>query len=82
MRPWPPAVIAATARHALPPTSTRRIRHNNLNVPKPSVSREMLRRELAELTEKLTAAETRWLCRCESGGYVDPPERIALSDDA
>ena len=39
---------------------------------------EMLRRELAELTEKLTAAETRWLCRCESGGYVDPPERIAL----
>lgn len=39
---------------------------------------EMLRRELAELTEKLAAAEARWLRRCESGGYVDPPERIAL----
>ena len=39
---------------------------------------EMLRRELAELTEKLVAAAARWLRRCESSGYVDPPERIAL----
>jgi hypothetical protein len=39
---------------------------------------EMLRRELAELTEKLVAAEARWLRRCEASGYVDPPERVAL----
>jgi hypothetical protein len=39
---------------------------------------EMLRRELDELTEKLVTAEARWLRRCESAGYVDPPERIAL----
>jgi hypothetical protein len=39
---------------------------------------EMLRRELTELTEKLVVAEARWLRRCESGGYVDPPERVAL----
>jgi hypothetical protein len=39
---------------------------------------EMLRREIAELSEKLVAAEARWHRRCESGGYVDPPERIAL----
>jgi hypothetical protein len=39
---------------------------------------EMLRGELAELSEKLVAAEARWLRRCESGGYIDPPERIAL----
>jgi hypothetical protein len=39
---------------------------------------EMLRRELAELTEKLVAAEARWLRRCELGGYVDPPERVAM----
>ena len=39
---------------------------------------EMLRREIAELSENLVAAEARWHRRCESGGYVDPPERIAL----
>jgi predicted phage gp36 major capsid-like protein len=39
---------------------------------------ELLRRELAELTEKLVAAEARWLRRCELGGYIDPPERVAL----
>jgi hypothetical protein len=39
---------------------------------------EMLRQELAGLTEKLVAAEVRWHRRCESSGYVDPPERIAL----
>jgi hypothetical protein len=39
---------------------------------------EMLRQELAGLTEKLVAAEVRWLRRCEAGVYVDPPERIAL----
>ena len=39
---------------------------------------EMLRRELVELTEKLVAAEARWHRRCELGGYVDPPERVAM----
>jgi hypothetical protein len=39
---------------------------------------EMLRRELAEMTEKLVAAEGRWLRRCEASGYIDPPARVAL----
>jgi len=38
---------------------------------------ETLRRELAEMTEKLVAAEAHWLRRCESSGYVDPPARVA-----
>jgi hypothetical protein len=38
----------------------------------------MLRRELTEMSKTLVAAETRWHRRCESSGYVDPPERIAL----
>jgi hypothetical protein len=38
----------------------------------------MLRRELTEMSKKLVAAEARWRRRCESSGYVDPPERIAL----
>ena len=38
----------------------------------------MLRRELAEMTTKLVAAEARWRRRCESSGYIDPPERIAV----
>ena len=38
----------------------------------------MLRRELTEMSKKLVAAEARWHRRCESSGYVDPPERIAL----
>jgi hypothetical protein len=39
---------------------------------------DMLRRELAGMSKKLVAAEARWHRRCESSGYVDPPERIAL----
>ena len=38
----------------------------------------MLRRELTEMSKKLVAAEARWYRRCESSGYVDPPERVAL----
>jgi hypothetical protein len=38
----------------------------------------MLRRELIEMSKKLVPAEARWHRRCESSGYVDPPERIAL----
>jgi RNA polymerase-binding transcription factor DksA len=38
---------------------------------------ERLRRELAEMTEKLVAAEAHWLRRCESIGYSDPPARLA-----
>ena len=39
---------------------------------------DMVGQELAGLTEKLVAAEVRWHRRCDSSGYVDPPERIAL----
>jgi hypothetical protein len=38
----------------------------------------MLRRELIEMSKKLVAAEARWHRRCESSGYIDPPQRIAL----
>ena len=38
---------------------------------------KMLRRELTEMSEKVLAAEVEWHPRCESEGYVDPPERLA-----
>jgi len=34
---------------------------------------KILRRELAEMSEKVIAAEVEWHLRCESEGYVDPP---------
>jgi hypothetical protein len=37
---------------------------------------KILRRELNEMREKLVAAEVEWHLRCESEGYVDPPERL------
>jgi hypothetical protein len=39
---------------------------------------KILRRELSEMSEKLVAAEVEWHLRCESEGYVDPPERLAI----
>lgn len=38
----------------------------------------MLRCELTEMSKQLVAAEARWHHRCQTSGYVDPPERIAL----
>lgn len=39
---------------------------------------KILRRELAEMSEKLVAAEVEWHLRCESEGYVEPPERLVI----
>jgi hypothetical protein len=39
--------------------------------------KRILRRELAEMSENVVAAEVEWHLRCESEGYVDPPERLA-----
>jgi hypothetical protein len=35
-----------------------------------------LRDELANMNEKVVAAEAEWHLRCEAEGYVDPPERL------
>lgn len=37
---------------------------------------KILRAELADMNEKVVAAEVEWHLRCESEGYVDPPERL------
>ena len=37
---------------------------------------KMLRREVAEMSEKVIAAEAEWHLRCEAEGYVDPPKRL------
>jgi hypothetical protein len=37
---------------------------------------KMLRREVAEMSEKVIAAEVEWHLRCEAEGYVDPPKRL------
>jgi hypothetical protein len=39
---------------------------------------KMLRREIAAMKRKLSSAELQWQRRCESEGYVDPPERLAV----
>lgn len=39
---------------------------------------KMLRREIATMKRKVTNAESAWQRRCESEGYVDPPERLAV----
>ena len=39
---------------------------------------KMLRREIATMKKKVTNAESAWQRRCESEGYVDPPERLAV----
>jgi hypothetical protein len=38
---------------------------------------KILRREIAEMSEKVIAAEVEWHLRCEAEGYVDPPKRLA-----
>jgi hypothetical protein len=37
---------------------------------------KILRGELANMSEKVVAAEVEWHLRCEAEGYVDPPERL------
>jgi hypothetical protein len=39
---------------------------------------KILRRELAEMSEKVVAAEVEWHLRCEAEGYVEPPERLVI----
>jgi hypothetical protein len=39
---------------------------------------KMLRREIAAMKRSVANAESEWLRRCESEGYVDPPERLAV----
>ena len=39
---------------------------------------KMLRREIATMKRKATNAESAWQRRCESEGYVDPPERLVV----
>ena len=39
---------------------------------------KMLRREIAAMKRNVTTAESEWQRRCESEGYVDPPERLAV----
>jgi hypothetical protein len=36
----------------------------------------MLHREVAEMSEKVIAAEVEWHLRCEAEGYIDPPKRL------
>jgi hypothetical protein len=38
----------------------------------------ILRRELAEISEKVVAAEVGWHLQCESEGYTDPPRRLVV----
>jgi predicted nucleic acid-binding protein len=40
---------------------------------------KILRREIAAMKRNLTNAESEWQRRCESEGYVDPPERLAVA---
>jgi hypothetical protein len=39
---------------------------------------EILRREVTAMSEKVVGAESQWQRRCESEGYVDPPERLVV----
>ena len=39
---------------------------------------KILRREIAAMKRKVTDAESEWQRRCESDGYVDPPEHLAV----
>ena len=38
----------------------------------------LLRRDIETMTRKLTKAEAAWQRRCESDGYVDPPQRLVI----
>jgi hypothetical protein len=39
---------------------------------------KILRHEIAAMKRKVSDAESEWQRRCESEGYVDPPERLAV----
>jgi hypothetical protein len=39
---------------------------------------KILRHEIAAMKRKVSDAESEWRRRCESEGYVDPPERLAV----
>ena len=39
---------------------------------------KMLRREIAAMKRNMTNAESEWQRRCESEGYVDPPEHLTV----
>jgi hypothetical protein len=39
---------------------------------------KILRHEIAAMKRKVSNAESEWQNRCESEGYVDPPERLAV----
>ena len=39
---------------------------------------KMLRHEITAMKRKVSNAESDWQRRCESEGYVDPPERLAV----
>lgn len=39
---------------------------------------KILRHEIAAMKRKASSAESEWQRRCESEGYVDPPERLAV----
>jgi len=39
---------------------------------------KILRREIAAMKRNVSNAESEWQRRCESQGYVDPPERLAV----
>jgi hypothetical protein len=38
---------------------------------------KILRHEIAAMKRNVSNAESEWQHRCESEGYVDPPERLA-----
>lgn len=39
---------------------------------------KILRGELANMNEKVVAAEVEWHLRCEAEGYTDPPGRLVV----
>jgi hypothetical protein len=39
---------------------------------------KIMRHEIAAMKRKLSNAESEWQRRCESEGYIDPPERLAV----
>ena len=42
---------------------------------------DLLRREISTMKRKMSDAEAAWQRRCESEGYVEPPERLAVVRD-
>ena len=39
---------------------------------------DILRQEVAQMSKSIAKAESKWRCRCEVEGDVDPPQRLAL----